>query len=142
MSARVVPVSALLTRLKNVIAQSVPLDGVWIQGEISNLTKHRSGHYYFSIKDSRSEMSCVMFASYVNRLRFSVEEGMQVLVNGSVSIYEQRGSLQLYVKAMRRKASASCILNLNNENGVSNSKAISARKPKSRSRPGSKTSGS
>ena len=135
MSARVVPVSALLTRLKNVIAQSVPLDGVWIQGEISNLTKHRSGHYYFSIKDSRSEMSCVMFASYVNRLRFSVEEGMQVLVNGSVSIYEQRGSLQLYVKA-------SCILNLNNENGVSNSKAISARKPKSRSRPGSKTSGS
>lgn len=101
MSARVVPVSALLTRLKNVIAQSVPLDGVWIQGEISNLTKHRSGHYYFSIKDSRSEMSCVMFASYVNRLRFSVEEGMQVLVNGSVSIYEQRGSLQLYVKAMR-----------------------------------------
>ena len=50
MSARVVPVSALLTRLKNVIAQSVPLDGVWIQGEISNLTKHRSGHYYFPSK--------------------------------------------------------------------------------------------
>lgn len=101
MSEQIVPVSALLMKLKNVISQNVVLDHVWIEGEISNLTKHRSGHYYFSIKDAHSEMSCVMFASNVNRLRFSVEEGMQVLIKGSVNIYEQRGSLQLYVRAMR-----------------------------------------
>lgn len=101
MSEQIVPVSALLLKLKNVISQNVILDHVWIEGEISNLTKHRSGHYYFSIKDAHSEMSCVMFASNVNRLRFSVEEGMKVLIKGSVNIYEQRGSLQLYVRAMR-----------------------------------------
>lgn len=101
MSARVVSVSALLSRLKNLIAQNVILDGIWIEGEISNLTKHRSGHYYFSIKDARSEMSCVMFASYVSRLRFDVQEGMKVFVSASVNIYEQRGSLQLYVRSMR-----------------------------------------
>lgn len=101
MSARVVSVSALLSRLKNLIAQNVILDGIWIEGEISNLTKHRSGHYYFSIKDARSEMSCVMFASYVSRLRFDVQEGMKVLISASVNIYEQRGSLQLYVRSMR-----------------------------------------
>ena len=90
MSTRVVSVSALLSRLKNLIAQNVILDGIWIEGEISNLTKHRSGHYYFSIKDARSEMSCVMFASYVSRLRFDVQEGMKMLVSASVNIYEQR----------------------------------------------------
>ena len=97
----VVSVSTLLTRIKTILMDTVNLNQVWIQGEVSNLTKHRSGHYYFSLKDATGEIHCVMFASYVNHLDFRLEEGMQVLVSGSINIYEARGSLQLYVKQMK-----------------------------------------
>ena len=97
----VVSVSTLLTRIKNILLETVNLNQVWIQGEVSNLTKHRSGHYYFSLKDATGEIHCVMFSSYVSHLEFPLEEGMQVLATGSVNLYEARGSLQLYVKQMK-----------------------------------------
>lgn len=99
---RVVLVSSVLQRIKVILTQTFDFSTVWIQGEISNLTKHRSGHYYFSLKDSRGEMSCVMFSTYVKHLDFSLEEGMNVQVQGSVNVYEVRGSLQLYVKRIRQ----------------------------------------
>ena len=98
----VVSISSVIARIKNVLTQTMDLDGIWIQGEISNLTKHRSGHYYFSLKDKSGEMSCVMFSSYVSRLNFNVEEGMRVLVSGSINVYEQRGSLQLVIRQMKQ----------------------------------------
>lgn len=98
----VVSISSVIARIKNVLTQTMDLDGIWIQGEISNLTKHRSGHYYFSLKDKSGEMSCVMFSSYVSRLNFNVEEGMRVLVSGSINLYEQRGSLQLVIRQMKQ----------------------------------------
>ena len=98
----VVGISSVIARIKNVLTQTMDLDGIWIQGEISNLTKHRSGHYYFSLKDKSGEMSCVMFSSYVSRLNFNVEEGMRVLVSGSINVYEQRGSLQLVIRQMKQ----------------------------------------
>lgn len=98
----VVSISSVIARIKNVLTQIMDLDGIWIQGEISNLTKHRSGHYYFSLKDKSGEMSCVMFSSYVSRLNFNVEEGMRVLVSGSINVYEQRGSLQLVIRQMKQ----------------------------------------
>lgn len=98
----VVSISSVIARIKNVLTQTMDLDGIWIQGEISNLTKHRSGHYYFSLKDKSGEMSCVMFSSYVSRLNFNVEEGMRVLVSGSINVYEQRGSLQLVIHQMKQ----------------------------------------
>lgn len=98
----VVSISSVIARIKNVLTQTMDLDGIWIQGEISNLTKHRSGHYYFSLKDKSGEMSCVMFSSYVSRLNFNVEEGMRVLVLGSINVYEQRGSLQLVIRQMKQ----------------------------------------
>lgn len=97
----IVPISAVVTRLKTIVS-GIAVDKVWIQGEISNLTKHPSGIYYFSIKDEEAELSCVMFASYVSRLKFSLEEGMKVLVKGSLNLYVKRGSLQLYVKFMKQ----------------------------------------
>lgn len=97
----IVPVSALITRVRTFLESHVNIDTVWIEGEISNLTKHRSGHYYFSLKDEKGAMSCVMFAGYVSHLKFDVEDGMKVQVKAKVSVYEQRGSLQLYVKQMR-----------------------------------------
>ena len=98
----VVSISSVIACIKNVLTQTMDLDGIWIQGEISNLTKHRSGHYYFSLKDKSGEMSCVMFSSYVSRLNFNVEEGMRVLVSGSINVYEQRGSLQLVIRQMKQ----------------------------------------
>ena len=98
----VVSISSVIARIKNVLTQNMDLDGIWIQGEISNLTKHRSGHYYFSLKDKSGEMSCVMFSSYVSRLNFNVQEGMRVLVSGSINVYEQRGSLQLVIRQMKQ----------------------------------------
>lgn len=98
----VVSISSVIARIKNVLTQTMDLDGIWVQGEISNLTKHRSGHYYFSLKDKSGEMSCVMFSSYVSRLNFNVQEGMRVLVSGSINVYEQRGSLQLVIRQMKQ----------------------------------------
>ena len=98
----VVSISSVIARIKNVLTQTMDLDGIWIQGEISNLTKHRSGHYYFSLKDKSGEMSCFMFSSYVSRLNFNVQEGMRVLVSGSINVYEQRGSLQLVIRQMKQ----------------------------------------
>ena len=98
----VVSISSVIARIKNVLTQTMNLDGIWVQGEISNLTKHRSGHYYFSLKDKSGEMSCVMFSSYVSRLNFDVQEGMRVLISGSINVYEQRGSLQLVIRQMKQ----------------------------------------
>ncbi len=98
----VVSISDLVLRIKNILNQTIDLNGIWIQGEISNLTKHRSGHYYFSLKDQKSEIRCVMFSSYISRLNFNVQEGSQVLVNGTVNVYEQRGQLQLVIQKMKQ----------------------------------------
>lgn len=98
----VVPVSSILTRVNSILSQTMQLDSILIQGEVSNLIKHRSGHYYFSLKDEKSEISCVMFSNYVSRLSFTLKEGMKVLVSGNVKVYEIRGSLQLYVKEIQQ----------------------------------------
>ena len=72
--------------------------GIMVKGEISNYVDHyRSGHLYFTLKDKESSMRAVMFASAASRLRFRPEEGMNVIVSGSISVYERDGSYQLYV---------------------------------------------
>ncbi|MDO4465876.1 MAG: exodeoxyribonuclease VII large subunit [Bacillota bacterium] len=95
-----VSVSLLLKKVKVVLGQAIDLTNVFISGEVSNLVKHRSGHYYFSLKDKEGEIRCVMFATYVRRLNFVLNEGDKVLVTGQVNVYEQRGTLQLNVTQM------------------------------------------
>ncbi|MGM9947225.1 exodeoxyribonuclease VII large subunit [Floccifex sp.] len=97
----IVSVSSLVLKIKNVLNQNIQLNEVWIQGEISNLTKHRSGHYYFSLKDAYASINCVMFSSYTKNINFNLQEGTKVCVQGSIQVYEPRGSLQLYVKTMK-----------------------------------------
>lgn len=73
------------------------LQGIMVKGEISNFVRHyRSGHCYFSLKDSESSIKAVMFASAASRLKFLPEDGMAVVVSGSISVYERDGVYQLY----------------------------------------------
>ena len=72
------------------------LADIWVRGEISNLTKARSGHWYFSIKDSQAQLRCVMFRGAARTARVDVKAGDEILVHGRVSVYEARGEYQLY----------------------------------------------
>ena len=71
---------------------------IWVQGEISNLARPRSGHIYFSLKDDRCQLRCAMFRMHNQRIDFTPEDGMQVLAQGRVSIYPERGDFQLIVQ--------------------------------------------
>ena len=80
-------------------ADSVLTD-VWVQGEVSNLTVARSGHWYFTIKDAEAQLRCVMFRGAARRVRIDVAAGDEILVHGRVSVYEARGEYQLYADAI------------------------------------------
>ena len=80
-------------------ADSVLAD-VWVQGEVSNLTVARSGHWYFTIKDAEAQLRCVMFRGAARRVRIDVAAGDEILVHGRVSVYEARGEYQLYADAI------------------------------------------
>ena len=72
------------------------LEDVWVRGEVSNLTKARSGHWYFTVKDSDAQLRCVMFRAATRGVRADVRAGDEILVHGRVSVYEARGEYQLY----------------------------------------------
>ncbi|MEA1985817.1 MAG: exodeoxyribonuclease VII large subunit [Euryarchaeota archaeon] len=94
-------VTELNNHIKHTLTSDPVLDQIWVQGEISNLTKHRSGHYYFTIKDENSQISCVSFRSVNRTLRFEPETNMKVLVFGSIDVYTVRGIYQLRVLDLR-----------------------------------------
>lgn len=73
------------------------LKGILLKGEISNFKAHRSGHFYFTLKDGESSLRAVMFRSNSERLRFVPQDGMSVIVMGSVSVFERDGIYQIYV---------------------------------------------
>jgi len=76
---------------------------VWVEGEVSNFIRHTSGHMYFSIRDKESLLSCVLFRSAGERIKFEIKDGMQILCFGRISVYDKRGQYQLYVKKMEPK---------------------------------------
>jgi exodeoxyribonuclease VII large subunit len=77
------------------------LSRVFVRGEISNFTRHSSGHLYFSIKDEGGQIRAVMFRSAAASMSFVPEDGMKVLVTGSVSVYVKSGAYQIYVTSLR-----------------------------------------
>ena len=91
-------VSQLNQRVRD--ALDAGLDECWVVGEISNFRVPPSGHFYFSLKDTRSQIAAVMFRSANQLLAFRPEDGMEVIVRGRVGLYEVRGNLQLYVETM------------------------------------------
>ena len=97
-SRKFLTVSELNERIKGTLESR--LDALWVQGEISNFRMPPSGHFYFTLKDDKSQISAVMFRRQGAMLRFTPENGMAVLCFGRVSVYTVRGDLQLYVDDM------------------------------------------
>lgn len=95
---QVLSVYELNRQIKSILENQFKL--VWVQAEISNFKAHTSGHYYFSLKDSKSQITAVMFKGFNAQLKFRPEDGMEVLVRAKVSVYEPRGNYQLFVETM------------------------------------------
>ena len=98
----IISVTQLNTYLKNLIDENFVLNNLLVKGEVSNLKYHPSGHIYFSLKDSESVIKCVMFNSYTFNLNFRLNEGDKIIVNGTLSVYLQGGSYQIYVKNIEK----------------------------------------
>ena len=93
----VITVSQINRYLGFVLKGDKNLQGIMIKGEISNCVRHyRSGHIYFTLKDDNSAVKAVMFAQAASRLKFEPEDGMSVIVSGSIGVYERDGVYQIY----------------------------------------------
>ena len=92
----VLNVSALTRLIKSQLEENFAR--IWVQGEVSNLRKQSSGHIYFSLKDSLSQIPCVLFSSDAARQSFDLEDGMEVLLLGDLSVYEPHGRYQMVAK--------------------------------------------
>lgn len=91
----------LTVQLKSALAARFP-QKVWVKGELSNYKgRNQSGHMYFSLKDDRAILNCAFFKGLNNRVKFELEEGMEVLVCGKIDLYEKAGRYQLIVEDIR-----------------------------------------
>lgn len=88
--------------IRNMFAQDFMLRSISVRGELSNVKYHGSGHIYFTLKDEKSSISCVMFAGNRMGLKCQLNEGMQVVVQGSVDVFERDGKYQLYAKEIAK----------------------------------------
>ncbi len=102
MERSAITVSQLNRYLKSVLEADLNLKNIWVQGEISNLTMHGSGHIYLRLKDEEGIVSAVMFRSSAAKLKFRPENGMKILANGSISLFEKSGAYQLYITEMKQ----------------------------------------
>ena len=100
-SPTVYSVTELNNFVKTLLDNNENLKNVFVTGEISNFKNHYSGHMYMTIKDEGGAIKAVMFSSYASRLKFVPENGMKVIILGSVSLYSKDGSYQLYITDMQ-----------------------------------------
>jgi len=98
-SRRIWPVRELVSQVRELVEEQY--GDVWVEGEISNYRPAPSGHLYFTLKDADAQLPIVLFRRQAMLLRFRPEDGLHVLVRGRVSVYEQRGQLQLVAETMQ-----------------------------------------
>lgn len=96
--ASIYSVSQVNSYIKNLFAQDFALSRISVRGEVSNCKYHTSGHIYFTLKDKNGTLSAVMFAGQRRGLSFQLQEGQQVVVSGSVDVYERDGKYQMYAR--------------------------------------------
>ena len=100
MKYNAVTVTELNKYLKDRFDEDENLGAILVKGEISNFKNHYTGHLYFTLKDDKSLIKCIMFKSYAERVAFKPKDGMQVMVFGSVQVFERDGVYQIYAKQM------------------------------------------
>ncbi len=102
MKNKVFSVTQINTYIKRMFQSDYALRRISIKGQVSNCKYHSSGHIYFSLKDEGSQISCAMFANArYDGLKFELEDGQEVVVDGNISVYERGGSYQLYAQEIR-----------------------------------------
>src|SRR6266850_5074059 len=89
-------VSELTAKIRDLLAKN--FTDITVQGEISNCREAQSGHIYFTLKDDRAQVRCVFFKQQQRGIKFRPEDGLQMTVRGSISVYETRGEYQIYVE--------------------------------------------
>lgn len=100
MTIKPISITELNLYIKDKINKDEFLNNVYVRGEISNFKHHYTGHMYFTLKDEKSLIKCIMFKSSTERLNFVPKDGMKVRVFGTVSVFERDGVYQIYCKAM------------------------------------------
>lgn len=90
---RYLSVSEINSQIKALFSINFP--SVFVEGEIGNLTKHQSGHYYFTLKDDSSSIKCILFKSAASKINFDLASNMNIQVEGNISVYDQRGEYQI-----------------------------------------------
>lgn len=97
MGSNIFKVSEINTYIKSIIEQDHNLVNISVQGEISNITNHSSGHIYFTIKDEKSQLRAIMFSFNAKNLKFKLKEGLKIIAVGTVKLYEPQGTYSLQV---------------------------------------------
>lgn len=95
---KIYAVSEINEAIKKNLEAKYPI--IWLKGEISNFKPHTSGHFYFSLKDQKAQINAVMFKGFNQRLKFKPESGMEVIVRGKITVYEPRGTYQIFCETM------------------------------------------
>ena len=90
-------VTQLNNLIKDYLDVNPSLKKIQVIGEISNLKKHYTGHWYLTLKDENSRINAIVFSTYASRIKIKIEDGMKVVVTGSISVYPQGGSYQIYI---------------------------------------------
>ncbi len=91
-----------ITRFIQALLESEPvLQDIWVEGEISNLKYHSSGHVYLSLKDETSTLRCIMWKTYVPRMQMKLRDGMAIAAHGRIGVYERGGDYQLYIDSVQ-----------------------------------------
>lgn len=91
-------VTKLNEYIKSIVEGNISMMNISLIGEVSSLTKHYTGHYYFTLKDEYSTIRCMMFSQYTSRLDFNLKNGDQILIQGYVGVYEKGGTYQVYCR--------------------------------------------
>ena len=94
----ILSISRLNTEVRAVLSGAFPL--LWVAGELSNLKQHRSGHWYFSLKDAQAQVNAVMFRNKNRLLPFTPQAGQHILLRARVELFEARGQYQLIAEHM------------------------------------------
>jgi len=94
-------VSSLTKHIRDLLESNAELQDVWVEGEISNLSRPASGHIYFTLKDAGASLKCVMWKMTAARLMLRLQDGMAVAVHGRIGVYEVSGQYQLYADQIR-----------------------------------------